>query len=248
MTRATGSRTVRLFVHEPLDEGEEIEAGPAQAHYLRNVMRLGPGDSVALFNGRDGEWLATVAPSGRRGCRLAVARKLREQYSEPDLWLLFAPVKRARIDFVAQKATELGVSALRPVFTRHTDVTRVNVERLRANAVEAAEQCERLTIPSVEPPAALDDALASWPADRPILLCDESLGGVPIREALEEIAPGSAGAVLTGPEGGFAEEERQWLAGLPMVRPVHVGPRILRTETAAVAALACWQALVGDWR
>lgn len=245
---------IRLFVEDDLAAGRAVGLAAGQAHYLKNVMRLGRGDVVCLFNGRDGEWRARVDGLGRGWCSLAVGERLREQRPEPDLWLVFAPVKRARLDFLAQHATELGVSALVPVFTRHTAVTRLNAERLLANAVEAAEQSERLTVPEVFEPAPLDQALAAWPAERRLFLCDESGAAQPVGAAFAAAADAAAGgrpgpaAMLVGPEGGFAASELDGLRKLPFVTPVGLGSRVLRTETAAMAALACWQAYAGDWR
>ncbi|MYK60002.1 MAG: 16S rRNA (uracil(1498)-N(3))-methyltransferase, partial [Rhodospirillaceae bacterium] len=176
-TEAPGSPAIRLYVEAPLAAGATVAPSAEQHHYLRNVMRTPAGAAVRLFNGRDGEWLATVEALGRRGAALAVTAQTRRQQPEPDLWLCFAPVKKARIDFVAQKASELGVSALQPVLTRHTQVARVNEARLRANAVEAAEQCARLTVPAVLPAVKLDALMAGWPADRQILLLDETQTG-----------------------------------------------------------------------
>ena len=244
--------TVRLHVEHDLAAGLVIGLQPAQAHYLTHVMRMARGDSLSLFNGRDGEWQGLIEATGRGWCSVAVGARQREQVSEPDLWLVFAPVKRARIDFIATKATELGVARLLPVFTRHTAVERVNVERLRANAVEAAEQCGRLTVPDVAEPATLEELIGGWMASRRLLVCDESGAAPPIFEALSAIKGSDAAtggwAVMTGPEGGFAPEELDLLRNSPIVTTVALGPRILRADTAAIAALACWQALLGDWR
>ena len=179
--RMRGERTkVRLYVSAELDRGCTVGLTPTQAHYLKHVLRLEAGDSLSLFNGRDGEWTALIDGLGKGWGSLSVQERRRGQEAEPDLWLVFAPIKRTRIDFLAQKATELGVSALWPVFTRHTVVSRVNTERLRANAVEAAEQSGRLTVPTVFEPATLDEVLARWPAERRLALCDNSGGGAPI--------------------------------------------------------------------
>ena len=238
--------SVRLYVEDDLAAGATVGLAAAQAHYLHNVMRLGRDDEVAVFNGRDGEWRATIDGVGRGWCSLAVVEETAPQSAAPDLWLVFAPVKRARLDYVAAKATELGVAALWPVFTRHTSVTRVNTDRLRANAVEAAEQCGRMDVPEVLAPAPLADALADWPTDRKVLLCDETGGDAPIAERLATVS-GGPWAVVVGPEGGFARDELDALAKLPFVSAVGLGPRTLRSETAALAALACWQAWIGDW-
>jgi 16S rRNA (uracil1498-N3)-methyltransferase len=241
----------RLHVEQPLGAGAGIPLDADRAHYLRNVLRLEPGASVALFNGRDGEWLGHIDALDKRGATVTLRRQTRVQAAEPDLWLCFAPIKKARIDFVAEKATELGVSALQPVFTRHTAMTRVNLERLRANAVEAAEQTERLSVPAVHEPVALDDLLQTWPSGRRLLLADEAGGGRPLAATLgglDQAARCAPWAVLVGPEGGFARAELDALRKLPFVTAVGLGPRILRADTAALAALACWQALLGDWQ
>ena len=248
MTEA--SYATRLFVEEDLAEGRSIGLDHARAHFLRSVLRLGRGAPVALFNGRDGEWRASVDGLGTGWASLQVERRLKEQSATPDLWLLFAPIKRARIDFLAEKATELGVSRLLPVTTRHTAVSRVNRERLAANAREAAEQCERLTVPDVAEPQRLFDLLGDWPSERRLLVCAEAGASRPLAEVLVEAAEGPRGpwALLVGPEGGFAESELDALRKLPFVTAVGLGPRVLRSDTAALAALACWQAVLGDGR
>ena len=240
---------IRLYVEAPLAAGQTVILAAEQSRYLKTVMRTAAGAAVRLFNGRDGEWLATVDSYGRKDAALTVAAQTRRQRAEPDLWLCFAPIKKARIDFVAQKASEMGVSALQPVMTRHTQVTRVNADRLRANAIEAAEQCARLTVPAVFPPRKLGDLIAGWPADRHILLLDETQTGIPIVDTLRRRGDtrGRPWAVFVGPEGGYAPEELDLLRGLPNVTPVGLGGRLLRADTAAVAALACWQAVLGDW-
>lgn len=245
----------RLYVEGALAADGRIELAPAQAHYLSNVLRLANDAQVCLFNGRDGEWRGRIADLRRGRCDVLLDTRLRPQVGEPDLWLLFAPLKRARTDYLAEKATELGISALWPVFTRRTQAERVNLDRLRANAIEAAEQSERLTVPEVREPAKLADVLAHWPEGRRLLFCDESGGGAPIAQALSAagrdgaMGP-SAGswAVLIGPEGGFARDELDALHKLPFVTAAGLGPRILRADTAALAALVCVQALLGDWR
>lgn len=248
-TSETAHPRARLFVTDRLGAEASIGLKPAQAHYLRHVLRLKAGDPVALFNGTDGEWAATIAGFGKGWASVDIDGLRREQAAEPDLWLLFAPIKHARIDYLAQKATELGVSLLQPVITAHTSVGRVNVDRLAANSVEAAQQTGRLTIPEVRPAAALGDLLADWPETRRLMFCDESGSGAPVAEVLA--AERGSGcfpwAVLIGPEGGFATSELDALAKLPFVTPVSLGPRLLRADTAAVAALACWQAALGDW-
>jgi 16S rRNA (uracil1498-N3)-methyltransferase len=237
----------RLHVATDLAGGLSIGLDPSQAHYLKAVLRLGSGDAVALFNGRDGEWLGRIDGVGKGWCSVTLQERLRPQMEAGDLWLAFAPVKRARIDFLVEKATELGVSELRPVYTERTIVERVNLDRLRANAVEAAEQTERLTVPALREPEPLARLLAGWPAERRLLLCDESGTSPPIAEALRTAPPGPW-AVLTGPEGGFTETELDALKKLPFVCAVSLGPRVLRADTAALAALAAFQALVGDWQ
>ena len=241
----------RLYLEDDLAPGATIGLDHARAHFLRSVLRLQRGAGLALFNGRDGEWLARLDGLGKGWASLSVERRLRAQHASPDLWLLFAPIKRARIDFLAEKATELGVARLQPVMTQFTSVSRVNSERLAANAREAAEQCGRLDVPLVAEPRALFDLLGDWPATRPLLVCAESGAAVPIARALNELAPkGGAApqpcAVLTGPEGGFAPSELDALTNLPFVTTVGLGPRILRADTAALTALSLWQAILGD--
>lgn len=236
--------SVRLFIDAPLAVGADVAATEAQAHYLLNVMRVGAGKTVALFNGRDGEWHATVTVPVKRRVNFTVTQQTRAQTQEPDLWLAFAPVKRA--EFLVEKASELGVSALLPVFTRHTDANRVNVTRLRANAIEAAEQCERLSVPTVHEPVSFDAFMSAWPQDRRLYFLDETGAGAPIAAVLRNATPAPAG-FLTGPEGGFAQSELDALRQLPFATALGLGPRILRAETAALAAVTCWQALLGDW-
>jgi len=238
---------IRLFVTSALATGAIVELGQEQAHYLKNVMRLGEGEAVALFNGGDGEFRARIESFGKRAASLTVGEQIRAQTPEPDLWLVFAPLKRARIDYLVEKATELGASALIPVITRHTHVERLNLERLRTHAIEAAEQSERLTVPRLAEPRALDDVLAAWDASRRIMLCDESGTAPPASIALANQSAVSW-AVLIGPEGGFAETELDALRKLPFVSPVSLGPRILRADTAALAGLAVLQALRGEAR
>lgn len=242
---------MRLFVEAELSAGIETALSEAQAHYLRHVMRRDDGAALLLFNGRDGEWQARLSLRGKKAAVAQVDRRKREQVAEPDVWLCFAPVKRARIDYIAEKATELGVAVLQPVITQHTNVERVNIERLRANAVEAAEQTERLSVPEVREPVDLMRLLATWPVERRLLICDETGGGPPIGEALaglDQAARASPWAIAIGPEGGFAEAELAMLRRMKDVMAVGLGPRILRADTAALAALACWQSIIGDWR
>lgn len=247
--RALAPVRARLFVADPLAAGASVGLKSGQAHYLQHVLRLEAGDAIALFNGRDGEWGGTIAGFGKGWASVDVTALRRAQGPEPDLWLLFAPIKHGRIDYLAQKATELGVSLLQPVLTAHTHVARVNTARLAANAIEAAQQTGRLTVPETREPVSLEEALAAWPAARRLMFCDESGGGLPVAEALaaEREAARAPWAVLIGPEGGFAASELDALRKLPFVMPVSLGPRLLRADTAAVAALACWQAALGDW-
>ena len=237
--------TLRLFVPADLAPGA-FTLGKDQSHYVATVMRARPGDDVVLFNGRHGEWRGRLNAVGKNAVVVAGEERTRPQAPEPYLWLLAAPIKKDRVDLVAEKAAELGASALWPVFTRRTVMSRVNTERLAAHMVEAAEQCERLPVPAVLEPAPLDKALAGWDPARTLLFLDESGAGLPLAQVLADVPAGPL-AVLVGPEGGFAPEERALLARLPFARPVGLGPRILRAETAAIAALAIIQALRGDW-
>jgi 16S rRNA (uracil1498-N3)-methyltransferase len=237
----------RLYISGELAAGVAITLQEAQAHYLKNVLRLEPGAKVALFNGRDGEWAARIDGFAKRTSTLTLLEPRRPQAPDPDLWLLFAPLKRARIDFLVEKATELGAARLCPVVTRRTIAERINLDRLRAHAIEAAEQTERLSVPVLAEPEPLDRVVAGWPAGRRLLLCDESGSAPPIAAVLQE-SRAEAWAVLVGPEGGFAETELDALRKLSFVSPVGLGPRVLRADTAAVAALAVLQALAGDWR
>ena len=242
--------STRLFVRAALAADAEIALDAKQANYLVNVLRLRDGESVLVFNGIDGEWRAVLAASGRKAWRLAIADRTRPQPLAPDLHYLFAPLKHARLDYMVEKAVEMGAGRLRPVLTRHGQVTRVNRERMEANAIEAAEQCGILSIPLVDEPMSLADVLARWPAEegkRRLIFCDEgekSSDPVAVLSALAR----SPLAVLVGPEGGFAEDERATLRASPFVTAISLGPRILRADTAAVAALAVVQAVVGDWR
>jgi 16S rRNA (uracil1498-N3)-methyltransferase len=235
----------RLFVAAPLSANAAVPLDSDQVHYLRSVLRLEPGGQLALFNGRDGEWLASIETLGKRAGVARLARQSRAQPVERDLWLFFAPIKRARIDLIAEKATELGVTRLIPVITARTNVARVSTDRLRATAREAAEQTERVSVPLVDEPQRLVQALAAFPADRRLLLCDESGTAPPIAAVLAKNA--SVLGILIGPEGGFAPDELDGVKKLPFVTPVGLGPRILRADTAAFSALAVLQALVGDW-
>ncbi|MGF6226063.1 16S rRNA (uracil1498-N3)-methyltransferase [Inquilinus ginsengisoli] len=236
----------RLHVDAPLEEGRAVALSEAQAHHLRGVLRLTPGAGLRLFNPRDGEWLARLDALSKAGGSALAERQLRVPEPLSDLWLCFAPVKKDAVDAVVEKGTELGAAVLQPVFTRFTDVQRVNLDRLRAHAVAAAEQCERLDVPEVRDPVGLDALLAAWPAGRTLLVCAEAGAARPIAEAAAA-ATGPA-ALLVGPEGGFAAAELETLQRHEFVRPVGLGPRILRADTAAIAALAVWQMLAGDGR
>jgi 16S rRNA (uracil1498-N3)-methyltransferase len=237
---------VRLFVEAPLASGVELALTREQAHYLFSVMRLNAGAALRVFNGADGEWRAVVAAAGREG-RLCVHGQSAPQRLPPDLWLLFAPLKKARTDFVVEKATELGVARIVPVFTRYTNAERLRSDRLRRLAIEAAEQCGETHLPEIAEAARLERVLETWDAGRRLMFCDESREAAPAATALAEAARGPW-AVLVGPEGGFAPEEAGRLRACPFVVPVTLGPRVLRADTAAVASLALWQAALGDWR
>ncbi len=215
---------------------------------MRSVLRLGKGAAVAVFNATDGEWLCRVSEIGK-GASLAVERQLREAEPETEtgLWLLFAPIKRAQLDWLVEKATELGVATLLPVWTARTQVERVNLDRLRAHAVEAAEQSGRLSVPELREPERLDRLLTIWPDGRRLIVCDESGAGEPISDAAAHLPPGPV-ALLVGPEGGFDETELDAMGKLSFVTRVGLGPRVLRAETATLAAVAVFQAIAGDWR
>ncbi len=240
-------RAQRLHVTDDLAPGGEISLSHEQANYLINVLRMGDGATVHVFNGRDGEWRAHLRRQGRRQAHLEIAVQIRLQTLSPDLHYLFAPLKRARLDFVVQKATELGVSRLVPVLTRHTIAERVNLGRMRANVVEAAEQCGILSLPDVAEPIALDRLLDAWTHDRPLIFCDEAAPDPDPIRTLAALQPGPL-AVLIGPEGGFAPAERDRLVNLAGAVRLALGPRIMRADTAAIAALALVNAVLGDWR
>ena len=238
----------RLYVEPSLAEGGRIALWPEQANYLLNVLRLREGARVLVFNGRDGEFAASVAGATRKGAALAIGAREREQEFARDIDYLFAPLKHARLDYMAQKAVEMGVRRLRPVMTRRTQASRVNLDRLRANAQEAAEQCGIIWLPEIAPEEPLDKALEQWPARKLLIFCDED---APQADPVAALAGRSAAgglALLIGPEGGFDEAERAAILRLPNVLRLSLGPRILRADTAAVAALALIQAQLGDWR
>lgn len=238
---------IRLYVEGDLKVGAEISLSANQTHYLKNVMRMEVGGKVLLFNGRDGEWSAEIKMIGKKAATLTAREQMRDQTGEPDIWLLFAPVKKAPIDIITEKATELGVACLWPVVTERTNVERVKIERLRANAIEAAEQCRRLTIPDIREPEKLTQVLAAWNPDRRLILMDETGQGHPLPDILSQGPNLGGDAILIGPEGGFSTSELDALRKLPFVTSASLGGRILRAETASLAALAIWQALAGDW-
>jgi 16S rRNA (uracil1498-N3)-methyltransferase len=245
-------RTPRLFVSAALAVGEAVGLAADQANYLLNVLRLKPGSDVLVFNGRDGEWRACLAMAGKKAVRLEISSRTREQTAPIDLHYLFAPLKHARLDYMVQKAVEMGASRLQPVMTRHTQAERVNLARMRANAIEAAEQCGILAVPEIAEVVKLDAVTRGWVPDRLLVFCDEDADVKDPVAALETARTGGLAGpppvtVLIGPEGGFAEEERAALLQLPNVVRLALGPRILRADTAAVAALALVQAVLGDW-
>jgi 16S rRNA (uracil1498-N3)-methyltransferase len=239
---------VRLYVEIALAGGAKFKVSSAQAHYLLRVMRAKEGDHVSAFNGTDGEWRTRISRIGKRDCELMCETLVAEQKEVPDVWLAFAPLKRIPADYVTQKATELGVRLLQPVMTHRTIARRVNVRRMRANAVEAAEQSGRLTVPEVRAPIALPALLSSWPKDRRLVFCDEGGTAPPLAKALSGPKRNlKSWAILTGPEGGFDDDERAAIRACPFTLAVSLGPRIMRADTAALAALAIWQASLGDW-
>ncbi len=238
----------RLHVSAPLAEGAAIALSPEQANYLVNVLRLPAGARVLVFNGRDGEFAASLAAPARKGAALAVAGRTRNWQSPPNVDFLFAPLKHARLDYMAQKAVEMGARRLRPVITRRTQVARLNIERLEANAIEACEQCGAIWTPDILPPEPLDRALSAWPAGRLLVFCDEDAPQADPLAALAAAKAQAGAGLLVGPEGGFDEGERAAILAVPGVLRLSLGPRVLRADTAAVAALALVQATLGDWR
>jgi 16S rRNA (uracil1498-N3)-methyltransferase len=239
--------TPRVYLDAPLAAGLAVSFDRGQANYLLNVLRLEDGDALLLFNGRDGEWQARLAATGKRALTGVVGVRLRRQPRPPDLHFLFAPLKHARLDYLVEKAVEMGASRLQPVITRHTQVARVNLDRMRANVIEATQQCGILSVPEVADPAAFNVAIGE--ADRLLVFCDEDAEVKdPVAALAAAARAGAPLAVLIGPEGGFAAEERDALHQRPNVVRIALGPRILRADTAAVAALALVQAVLGDWR
>ncbi|WP_171235009.1 16S rRNA (uracil(1498)-N(3))-methyltransferase [Ruegeria sp. HKCCA6837] len=239
------SAKIRLYVEQPLGQGQSVPLTRDQAHYLFGVMRLTVGGAVALFNGKDGEWLAEVVEAGKRGGVLSCTTQTKPLQLPPDLWFLFAPIKKARTDFIVEKAAEMGAARILPVQTEFTNSERIRQDRLQAHAVEAAEQCGGTFVPEVTDLQRLDRVLDNWPEDRQLMFCNEAEVGSALRLAANE--KGRPWAILVGPEGGFSEKERARLSALPYAHVVSLGPRILRADTAAVAALTMWQQVLGDW-
>ncbi len=235
---------IRLYVDHPLGAGQSLTLSRAQAHYLFGVMRLGVGGAVALFNGKDGEWQAEVQEAAKRSGTLVCRRQSAPQRMPPDLWLMFAPIKKARTDFIVEKAAEMGAARILPVQTAFTNAERIRRDRLQAHAVEAAEQCGGTFVPPVEEIRPLSEVLDEWPGERGLMFCDEALAGA--SRSLEDVSQGPW-AILIGPEGGFSDAERNRLQSMEKAHAVSLGPRILRADTAAVAALTLWQMHLGDW-
>lgn len=240
------SHIARLFLEDDLNSGLEVDLPDSQTHYVLRVMRMSDGALVRAFNGRDGEWQCRLRVAGKRA-HLVPETQTRPQTSGSDLILLFAPIKKARTDFIVEKATELGVRTLQPVFTEYTQSNRVRTDRMRLLAIEAAEQTERMDIPEIREGAALAKVVSCWDSSRPLIFCDESADARPLQSAMDSLS-GAAAGVLIGPEGGFSPRERQMLSRPDFVVPITLGPRILRAETAAVAALTLWQSHLGDWQ
>ena len=235
----------RLYVEEALNEGETFELPKEQAHYLRNVLRKGEGDAVRLFNGESGEWLAEIESVTKRAAELIVKEQLREPQACPDITLCFAPVRKHRTAFIIEKATELGVRTLQPVITARTQFPKFNVGKARLQAIEAAEQTERLDIPLIAEPQRLEALMEDWNETHTLIFADETGDAFPAANALKTLQ--GPAAILIGPEGGFTPQERELLRGQSFVKPVSLGPRILRADTAALSLLTLWQAEQGDW-
>ncbi|TPJ72859.1 16S rRNA (uracil(1498)-N(3))-methyltransferase [Mesorhizobium sp. B2-7-1] len=236
----------RLFVPDDLGTGVEFDAGQQQSHYLAHVLRLAEGAEILLFNGRDGEWSAAIAAKSKKAVKLKVLELQRPQPPLPDLVYCFAPLKQGRLDYLVQKAVEMGAGILQPIITQHTQVAKPGIDRLRANVVEAAEQCGILAVPEVREAEKLERLLANWDEERRLIFCDEDASTNNPLPALQAVKEKKL-ALLVGPEGGFSEDERKMLRALPFVTAIPLGPRILRADTAAVAALAAIQATIGDW-
>ncbi|MCC3862313.1 16S rRNA (uracil(1498)-N(3))-methyltransferase [Pseudemcibacter aquimaris] len=238
------SRT-RLFINEAFIKGSEFLVDGNQGHYLVNVLRVREGELVTLFNGDQGEWHAEITKVKKGKAFLVILDKVADQTSDPDLWYIFAPVKKARVDYMIQKATELGVGYIRPVMTQHTNLDRIKDEKIIANMIEAAEQCGRMTVPQLDVMTSLDDLLENWPDDRGLIFCDEAGDAKPFIQIEKKF---DKWAILIGPEGGFSAEERALIREHQNSIPVTLGPRILRADTAAVAAISLWQSYIGDWQ
>lgn len=238
--------TPRLFVDEPLSESSDIRIEGGQAHYLLHVMRLKEGAPVKLFDDRTGEYLATVTATGKRDLVLTIEAKLREREAAPDLWLCQALIKKDRLDWIAEKSCELGIARFVPVLTQRCVADKLKEDRLRSQMIEAAEQCERTVLPEIADLSKLDALLRDWPSDRTLLFCDER-GGLPIANVLNS-GENAKAAILIGPEGGFSDEENAAIRALPQTVSISLGPRILRADTAAIAAMAVWMSTCGDWR
>ena len=236
----------RIFREVPLTQGGQISPSTAQAHYLLNVLRLRDGTEILVFNGRDGEWRAVLKVEGRKKPSLVLLRRERVQPETPDLKFCFAPIRTGRLDYMVQKAVEMGAGVIQPVITRHTQVSKPGDKRMRANIVEAAEQCGVLAVPELRPPLKFVELVKKWDRGRRLFFCDEASGIDNPLDRLSEIDPGPLGLIV-GPEGGFSDDERKRLRASPFVTPIPLGPRILRADTAAVAALAVIQATTGDW-
>lgn len=244
-THVNNRSKIRLFVDAPLGAGQSVLMTRDQANYLFNVMRQSVGAMISLFNGEDGEWQASVVEAGKRKGVLLCQEQSCDQMNPPDLWLLFAPIKKARTDFIVEKATEMGAARIMPVSTDFTNSDRIRQDRLQAHAIEAAEQCGGTFVPPVEELQKLQKTLDNWPTDRRLLFCDETRVGAAVM-ALGDQARGKW-AILIGPEGGFSDAEIDRLRGLDFVTSISLGPRVLRADTAAVAALTLWQNALGDW-
>jgi 16S rRNA (uracil1498-N3)-methyltransferase len=243
--RQTMKTTPRLHTDEALGDDREVQLSGQQAHYLRDVLRLHEGDQVRVFNGREGEWLGSLFKASKKSLVIRCETHLADTTLPPDIDYLFAPLKHARLDYVVQKATELGARRLRPVITARTIVERVNLDRMRANAIEAAEQCNLIFVPEISEPEKLEKVLTAWREDRSLVYCDETAGVANPLTALQALR--LPAAVLIGPEGGFTDTERALLKSAPFVTAISMGPRVMRADTAGVAALALLQATLGDW-
>jgi len=241
----TYSTLARLYVDEDLHTGAKFELAQPQAHYLAKVMRMKAGANIRVFNGNDGEWLAKINEIGKRDAEISVVQQLRPAASAPDVWVLFAPVKKSRNDFIVEKATELGASRILPIMTKRTTMRHIKADRMRLQTIEAAEQTERMDIPKIEELSKLSDLLDEWDESRSLIFADEAGGGQRAIEAMKSVK--APCAILIGPEGGFDAAEREQLLALDYVIPISLGPRILRSDTAVAATLALWQAVNGDW-